>query len=194
MAHGHHVVTEHRINIALQQYVRVHQQESVGQQVPQLLHRQHVLVRAVAVDLAVLRLRVFGQLFVEVDHLALGVVDHRHALHLLGEGPLVRVVENGDVVLLSAVLADAVDTRLGQFGGVVVHDCYFLGFHLFLVFLWFIYRQSEPGLRCRSNSSAVSRSLSSGHETVWCCPHSRSGMSAPECRRCCPDTRCASAG
>ena len=71
-----------------------------------------------------LALRVFRQLRIEVYHLSAGVVDYLHTVHLFCEWPAVAVIENGHLIILAAMISQAQDCRLGQFGRVVVHDCY----------------------------------------------------------------------
>ena len=141
VAHHALVLLEHEGDVLLDQHVGVHQQETFGQQVEQLLHTHHVLVGGPVVHAAVLEAAaVPGQLALDVEHLSFGVVDDGHACHLLLEGPFVRIVKDHHLVAEAAMLAQAQDGRLGQFGRVVVDNCYC--FHFIWVF----------GVRCLSST------------------------------------------
>ena len=135
MSHAEAVFLEHEVNRVLQQNVGVHQQESVGQDVPQLLYGHHVLVAAVVVGVGAYGLtfvRELRQFLFEVNHLALGVVDNSHARHLLGEWSRVGVIKHRHLIVLPAMLAQRHDCRRRQLGGVVVYNRYLLLYHSFL--------------------------------------------------------------
>ena len=81
------LLAPHLTDVCLDQHVALHQQESVGQQVEELVDGHHVAVRAPAVD-SCMSLGLVGeccQSALEVYHLSFGVVYHFHALHLAGE-------------------------------------------------------------------------------------------------------------
>ena len=76
-----------------------------------------------------LLIRVLGQLSVKINQLPLSVVNTTHALHLLGEGTLVAVIEHHDGIVFLALLTQGEDGCLGEFRGVIVDDGYCL-FHI----------------------------------------------------------------
>ena len=127
MSHGHLAVLEHEVHILLQQYVGVHEQESVWQQLHEFLDAHHVAVGCPPVGGGG-ALVVASQLHVEVDVLAFRVVEYRHTLHLDLEWALGAVVEDCHMVVHASMLPDAQDGSLGQFWGVVVDDGHF-SFH-----------------------------------------------------------------
>ena len=175
-SHAAHVRAEHEVNRTLQQHVRLHQQEAVRHQVEQCLDGNHVAHTAPVVVGAVPRhvVRVFLQFRVDVHKLSTGVVDDAHAFHLLGEWAclhfhafyaitfgvvnILRVVDHCHFIVLPAVLSEAKNGSLSQFGSVEIDDDYlsvfshwFSGviFHLLKGRVWDRQRWSRPGSPAR---------------------------------------------
>jgi hypothetical protein len=72
------------------------------------------------------------QLLIEINHLAMRVIDHLYSVHVLYEWPDVRVVEYSYLVILTTMLPKAQDGAFGQLRGVKMHNGYLSLFHIFL--------------------------------------------------------------
>ena len=103
------VVGKEFVDVLLDEDVALHQHEAVRQQFPQLLYGHHVLGAAelatFGTSYGAIALRELGQLLIEVDNLALRIVQNCQTTHASHERALCGVVEDGDVITLSAMLA-----------------------------------------------------------------------------------------
>ena len=82
------VLIPQKIKVSCNQHIAFKQNEATRQQFPELLHTHDMLGRSVVAQFrhVPFLIWIFGQLLFEIDDLALGVIQHLHALHLFCEG------------------------------------------------------------------------------------------------------------